>query len=298
MFRPASITQALAVVTMALALSASAQAGASRTFVATTGNDANTSVNCGATSPCRTFAAALSVTNSGGEVVVLSSGGYGPATISQPVIITAIGIDASISVTTSGANGITINTPGNVTLIGLNLHGEGTGNDGVLVQQVGFLRLYNMLIEKFQLHGVDFEVSGNLAIYNSEMNDNLFHGLAVNNASANVYVENSSFDNNSVGAGVGNGQLTVVDSVATHNGSGFVSMGGTVTLFDDRASFNSTGLQVSLGGTLIFANCLIANNTTAYNIGPGTMAGTNPGTSLIAPGQGTTGTLSTPITLQ
>ena len=232
------------------------------------------------------------------EIVVLTSGGYGPATISQPVVITAIGIDASISVTTSGGNGITINTPGNVTLIGLNLHGEGMGNDGILVQQVTFLRLFNVLIENFQMNGVDFEVSGNLAIYNSEMNDNIVDGLEVNNASANVYVENSSFDNNSVGAGVGSGQLAIADSFATNNGSGFVSTGATLTLLNDRAAFNGTGLKVSGGGTLVFANCLIAGNTTAYSIASGSMAGTNPGTSLIAPGQGTAGTLATPITLQ
>src|ERR1035438_10224038 len=145
---------------IAVAFSVSAQAGATRTFVSTTGNDSNTSGNCSSTGPCRTFTAVLTVTNPGGEVVVLTSGGYGPATIDQPVTITAIGVDASISVTTSGANGLTINTTGNVTLVGLNLHGEGVGSNGIEVQQVGFLRLYNMLIENFT-QGVDFDVSGN-----------------------------------------------------------------------------------------------------------------------------------------
>ena len=109
-----------------LILSLSTCAGAARTFVSTIGNDANTSANCSPSAPCRTFSAALSVTNPGGELVVLTSGGYGPATITQPVVITAIGVDASISVTTSGADtfGLAISTPGNVTLIGLSLHGE------------------------------------------------------------------------------------------------------------------------------------------------------------------------------
>ena len=304
MSRRLHLVHALGVSAIALAFSVSAQAAASRTFVSTTGNDANTSFNCSPSANCRTFGAALSVTNSGGEIVVLSSGGYGPATISQPVIITAIGVDASISVTTSGGNGLTINTPGNVTLIGLNLHGEGSGANGIEVQQVGFLRLYNMLIENFTSIGVDVEVSGNLAIYGSEINDigpAIGYGLVVNNASASAYVQNTSFEHNlSAGAVVGHGKLTIADSSSSYNGNGFRSSGAasTMTLINDNAEFNTTGLWIDLNGTMYFANCLIANNTSAYNIIAGTLTGTNPGTSLIAPGQSTSGTLSTAIALQ
>jgi hypothetical protein len=290
---------AFAASAIALAFGVSAQAATTRTFVSTIGNDANTSANCSPSASCRTFAAALSVTNSGGEIVVLTSGGYGPATISQPVIITAIGVDASISVTTSGANGLTINTPGNVTLIGLNLHGEATGSHGVLVQQVGFLRLYNMLIENFVTNGVGFQVSGGLAIYGSSMNDNGNGGVTVNNSSANAYVQDTSFDHNYFAVQVSAGHTTVTDSSAEYGSFGFVSAGGTLTLVNDRATLNTAGLGVGPTGTLYFSDCLVANNVTAYSIeSGGTMAGTNPGTSFIAPGQATSGTLSTPVALQ
>src|ERR1035438_7511851 len=131
----------------------------SLTFVSTTGNDANEATGCSAVANCRTFAAALAATSPGGEIVVVNSGGYGPVTISESIVISAVDV-ASISVTTSGANGITINTPGNVTLSGLALHGEATGNDGILVQRVGFLRLYNVLIENFLNDGVNLAVGG------------------------------------------------------------------------------------------------------------------------------------------
>ena len=299
MSKQSRITHAFVLSAMALACSISAQAGATRTFVSTIGNDANTSVNCSPSANCRTFAAALSVTNSGGEIVVLTSGGYGPATISQPVIITATGIDASISVTTSGGAGLTINTPGNVTLIGLNLHGEATGQDGVLVQRVGFLRLYNMLIENFVSTAVNFQVSGNLAIYGSRITDGNTDGLFVNNASANVYVQDTSFDHidGAVAVNVGAGHVTVADSSAEYNNFAFEVQGGTLTLFNDQVASNGTGLDAS-GGVLYFAKCLIANNATAYSIEGGTMAGTNAGSSLIAPGQASSGSLSTPIVLQ
>lgn len=78
-------------------------------------------------------------------MVVLTSGGYGPATITQPVIITAIGVDASISVPTSGANGLTINTPGNVTITGLTCTGEGSGRYGILVQVIVRTPAWNTL---------------------------------------------------------------------------------------------------------------------------------------------------------
>ena len=297
--RQLRIILALEISAIAMAFGVSAQAATTRTFVSTIGNDANTSLDCSPTAPCRTFAAALSVTNAGGEIVVLTSGGYGPATISQPVVITAIGVDASISATTFAANGLTINTPGNVTLIGLNLHGEANGNDGIHVQQIAILRLYNILVENFTHAGVDFEVSGKLAIYGSRINDNSADGLIVNNASANASVHETSFDNSSFGVIVFAGRATVSDSSAEFDGIAFSARGGTLTLFNDRATSNDVGLDSFFGGTLYFANCVVADNTTAYETESGSMlAGTSPGTSLIVPGQSTTGTLSTAITLQ
>ena len=57
-----------------------AHALAQRTFVSTSGNDANTGANCSLVAPCRSFASAMSVTATDGEIVVLDSGGYGPVT--------------------------------------------------------------------------------------------------------------------------------------------------------------------------------------------------------------------------
>lgn len=115
------------------------QAQANRTFVSTSGSDTNTTSNCGPAAPCPTLASALAVTNASGEVVVLTSGGYGAFSITQAVTITAIGVDASI--TAASGDAVDINTTGNVTITGLNLFGEGTGYAGISVSNVGFLRL-------------------------------------------------------------------------------------------------------------------------------------------------------------
>src|SRR5438874_11521405 len=102
---------------------------AQRTFVsAATGNDANP---CTRTAPCRNFAAAIAQTASGGEVIVLDSGGYGTVTINQAVSLVAPpGVYAGISV--FSGTGITVNAgPSDVvTLRGLTLTGLG-GADGI-----------------------------------------------------------------------------------------------------------------------------------------------------------------------
>lgn len=170
------LTNFLACAAVALAFTSPGLAQNNRSFVSTLGSDTN---NCTASATCRTLTRALALTNSGGEIIVVDSGGYGAATITQPVIISANGIVASITQPDSGQNALTINTPGNVTISGLSLYGRG-GNDGILVQDVSFLRLFNMTIEGFSNDGVEFAPAtsfANLAIYDSKTSFN-GNGLA------------------------------------------------------------------------------------------------------------------------
>src|SRR5258707_1277031 len=124
-----SITSPITHVALALALSclATSAAGIQRTFVASTGVDSNP---CNLAAPCRTFGAAMAQTASGGEVIVLDSGGYGAFTVLQPVsIIAPAGVYAGISVFTG--TGITINAgAGVVTLRGLTINNLG-GDIGI-----------------------------------------------------------------------------------------------------------------------------------------------------------------------
>src|SRR5438309_9437827 len=55
-----------------------------RSAVSLTGNDAAT---CTVPDPCRTFDVAISRTNAGGEVIVLSSAGYGPFTVTKSISV-------------------------------------------------------------------------------------------------------------------------------------------------------------------------------------------------------------------
>jgi hypothetical protein len=80
-------------------------AQAQRTFVSgANGNDANAATNCAVTTPCRNFTAAQGVTNSGGDIVVLDSAGYGSFTITKALNISVpSGVYAGITRSTGGA---------------------------------------------------------------------------------------------------------------------------------------------------------------------------------------------------
>jgi hypothetical protein len=291
------MTNVIAGAALALVFSFTARASSSRTFVSTTGSDANAGDNCSVTANCRTLAVALSVTNANGEVVVLNSAGIGAATITQGVVITAIGVDASIFVTSGDA--LTINTSGNVTITGLDLDGGGSAMVGIQVSNVGVLRLYNMKIQNFAFYGISFNVStGFLAVNDSKINDCVDDGLA--QFSGKSYVRNTEFNNMSgAGAASFGGAMTIADSSAHDSYYGFYADGGTLSLYNDRAVFNQDGLYAVDGGIVYFADCFISDNADAYYIGPGgTIASSSPGSSLITPGQSTFGTLGTATTLQ
>jgi hypothetical protein len=269
-----------------------------RSFVSTTGNDAS---SCAITAPCRTLTRALAMTDGFGEIIVLSSGDYSPATIAQPVTISAIGVDAAITQSNAGQNALTINTPGNVTITGLSLHGMGTGNDGIQVQQVGVLRLYHVTAESFKGAGVEVDGADNLSIQDSRFTDN-WNGVAILNGLAQAYVRRTSLDHNtSVGLYVSSGVAIASDSSAHFNSDGFESIGSTLLVTASRSVSNGTGLSAegaSASATLQFSSCSVAlNSSYAYaSFSGGAVSGANPGTSLLK--GATNGSLSAPTSLQ
>ena len=89
------VTRGLAALVLAC-LPVVAGATAQRTFVRSDGVD---NPACSLAAPCRAFAAAVTATSSGGEVIVLDSGGYGAVTIAKSLSIASpLGIYAGISV--------------------------------------------------------------------------------------------------------------------------------------------------------------------------------------------------------
>lgn len=120
-----------------------------RTWVSTAGNDANP---CSRSSPCRNFSAAIAAVDSGGEVVVLDAGGFGPATITKSVaLIAPRGIHAAIAPTADQA--ILVNASGFVVLRNLYLKSRGAPI-GVNFD-AGLLALDHVTVEGFTGAGLD-----------------------------------------------------------------------------------------------------------------------------------------------
>jgi hypothetical protein len=134
-----------------------AAAAAQRTFVASTGNDANP---CSLTLPCRALAAAVSAVATDGEVVVLDSAGYGPVTIARSVSIVAPpGVYAGV--TTTAGNGVTVNGGAvNVALRGLTIAGAAfDARFGIQLVSGSSIAVENCEISNFNEAGIGFSAS-------------------------------------------------------------------------------------------------------------------------------------------
>jgi hypothetical protein len=215
-----------AVAVAALAVAAqSVQAASQRTFVSTSGAD---NVNCSLAQPCRTFGAAITAANPGGEVIVLDSGGYGAVAIAKEIsIIAPPGVYAGISV--FSGHGIAITAAGvQVKLAGLTINNQGTSG-----------------------HGVSFTGSGTLHL--ERMHISGFNGTG----QAGVSMAPSATS-----------RLEATDVAVKDNQSGFAVSGGStaslsVTAVLDRVEASGCGVGVNLNDTIFatIGNSLITTST-------------------------------------
>ena len=188
---------ALAVVSVVVVSSAFAS---QRTFVSTTGAD--TSATCSLAAPCRGFAKALTLTDPGGEIVVLDSGGYGSVTVNKNVTIDSpAGAYAGISVFAT-FDGITVAAPAaKVVLRGLTINGQG-GNNGIRVQ-AGEVHVENVVVSNMGQAGILIEGGTSVRISSSVVRSNA-DGLRVvpGSGAVSVLVRDSEFSGNAT-AGIG-----------------------------------------------------------------------------------------------
>jgi hypothetical protein len=260
------------LVALATALPAVA---AQRTFVATTGSDANA---CSLTAPCRSFGTAMTSTDVGGEIVVLDSGAYGRVTVNKAVTIESpAGVYAGISVF-AGTNGIDVNAPGaTVTLRGLSINGQG-GNVGINVAAVDALR-----IDRCRVSGVGAQairiVAGNVVITDAYLSDNGHDGIWAFGV-VDVLVERTVSTRNLSGAAFFAGaRATLRDTTLTS--SSFYGLYGeagptatpTYVRADNvTAAYNQStgavlvGLAASFGSMTISRSTIVANGANGVNV--------------------------------
>ena len=247
-----------------------------RAFVASYGSDSNVSTNCGLTAPCRSFATALNVVVSGGEIVALNAAGYGVITITRSVNIVANpGFYAGI--TAQGPDAVTIATPGvNVLLRGLNINGLGS-QIGVKMTNGASLTIEDSVITNFLDAGAFIDApSAKVRIANSSLSGNGNDGLRVSQGRADI-VRSRANGNNRAGFAAltvtasATATLSIVDSFASGNMFGFAGVasaaGSTVQLAANRvtgASNSSSGLLVQLStgtATAVVGNSMFTQNT-------------------------------------
>jgi hypothetical protein len=275
--RPAALASAGAFMVAALVVEPAAAAG-QRSFVSTAGTD---NLACSIATPCRSFAAAITATNAGGEVVVLDSGGYGPVTIAQPVaIIAPSGVYAGVSV--SSGDGISVTTAGasdRVTLRGLTINNQGSIGSGIVFNGVGHLLVSNTIVTGFAStvasHGLWFHptASSTLQVENSEFRAN-YLGIDSEPQGASV-VANVALDNVTVAASIAFGIYIQNGSTASvHNAVVGTSLAGLATnslagttpsVSIDASELSGNGRGVWTGGDAGIEQVSIQNSNLSGN---------------------------------
>jgi len=257
-----------------------------RSAVSLTGNDAAT---CTVPDPCRTFDVAISKTNAGGEVIVLSSAGYGPFTVNKSIsIISPPAYHAAMAPTSGDA--ITVNVDNAlVVLRGLTLNGSLGGVNGITFTggaTASNTRLYveNCVISGFSNYGVNFARNGTLFI--SELiareNSNAIvvdgsSGLPSSASIDHALMEKNVYD----GLKVLNAIVAIRNSIAANNGNiGFNALAfGSGTIADLTAemcqSTLNSGYGFSAGGSSGTAQLMVSNSVAASNPNVGIFANSN-----------------------
>ena len=258
---------------------------AQRTFVsAANGSDA---ALCTRTAPCRNFAAAIAQTLSGGEVIVLDSGGYGSVTISSPISIEAPpGVVAAIAglttnaITVTGAagdrvflRGLTINGLGAARAIassGVTLHVEGCAMlriDGLSVTSGNFFLADSMVMSPAEGIVADGNSTSGVIEHVRVTGPSSTAGpvgVRISNG-AKVAIRDTIVSNNLTGVSISGGQTalaTIENSLVSHNATGISVNGPNGYVSSSTIVDNTQGLQIVSGGLYSRANNTLEGNGT------------------------------------
>jgi hypothetical protein len=278
---------AACLVFLAAALVSTAALAVPRAYVASYGNDANTATNCGPTTPCRTFASAMSVADTGGQVVVLDSAGYGSVTITKSIsLIAPDGIYAGLTVA-SGGNAVTIATAGvDVVLKGLTITGQGSGY-GISMWNGNSLHVEKTTIANFTSGtGLSAQAAAKVNIIDSVIRDNNSGIYAGNGATMNITgsrILNQGLDGiviqTATTATGATTAVTVTDTVVS--GAQFCLdnweiAGNTGTMYATNVTASNCSSRAFLNepdgaGSMTLASCTATESNTGFKSVTGTM---------------------------
>ena len=271
------MNRALSLFLVSLFVSVVASAAPIRTFVSSSGSDLNP---CTVASPCATIAHAVLNTATGGEVVILTSGGYdGSFTIDHSLkIYPAPGVVASII--GSAGNAITVDGQGViVTIKGLYITTNGAMG-GISIKNAAQVFIDDVTVDGNGPIGgggaAIFVGAGDVMVTHCRMR-NTFRGVETNPiAFQNITVDHCLFEK-MTGPAVhvsNSSRVTVRDSVLTHCYAAFNM--GTLTssmpelvVVNCLASYNQYGAIIGSGAMARFTRTTITNNGTGIQVAAG-----------------------------
>jgi hypothetical protein len=257
-------------------LFASSLVAQQRTFVsAQHGSDTNP---CSLASPCRTFAAAISVTASGGEVIALDSGGYGPFTVSKAVSVEVPGgVYAGISA--PSGDGIDVSAGGSdvVVLRGLTINSPNGSGTGINFTSGAVLHVENCVVSGFIGGGIAAQAPGSTTFVDDTISRD--NGTGIFCLKGTVSIDHSRFENIAGdGVDVDGADVTVRESVSSGNtADGFYvtssgSASSVLNVYQCMASHNGgNGLSSVSGSSSVKAR--VANSSMSENSLHGLLAG-------------------------
>lgn len=189
---------------------------------AANGNDGNVNSSCQVSAPCRTFAAALPLVATGGEVLAMSSGDYGTANLLRSVALVGAPGQA-VSLTASSGAAITIASPG-VKAVVRNLRLVGAGASyGIHMTDGAQLNVENSIIGSFALAGISVFTAAKVQVFDSLVRDQPFGGLRLYNG-AKATVARTKFLGNGFGGVIAECSTASTLTRATVIGSVFMGV--------------------------------------------------------------------------
>ena len=246
-----------------------------RTFVSSTGSDAN---DCSRSSPCRNFQRAHDAVTTGGEVVALDSAGYGAVNITKSVTITGEGVHAAATSPSGGGNAVSVNGAG-ITVVLRNLqiqsHPSSVSGSGIFARNFSVLHVESCTVRAastglfFSPNSVDGTPARKLFINGSIFRNNGASGIFLANAAdtgtLSATIERTRMENNAFGGGEFRlARVTLSDCVASGNTfTGILAQeGAEVNVESCVASYNGNhGMAAFDGGIIRVSHSTVTNNT-------------------------------------
>jgi hypothetical protein len=291
-----------------LALSSLASAQATRTWVSGVGDDVNP---CSRTAPCKTYAGAISKTAKDGEISTLDPGGFGAVTITKSITINGTHGQGYGSILAALTTGVVINITDvndvrkTVRLRTLDINGASTGVDGVRINAATRVYIEDTVIDGFTNRGINDirnNANGQLYVSDSKIRNTVQSGIVVlPTAPGNIIamINNTSVQGSSSNSGIafdgavkgivrnvfstghatngffanGTAEMTIENSVSSHNGTGITANAGTtVRLFSSTVTNNTTSIpvasQAQVRSTSPATNKITGNTTNNLPTGP------------------------------